>query len=245
MELEKEESVASEVSSTNEKESINKKERIRFAVMGLIWFLGLPLSLVGMLFKPLYEKVYYGQADGFFRYGLGIFITVIFIIVMELVVKKKMKMDYKKEKTILSWPRCCLVFFGSFFFVFLISALIGFEVKPFHDVGNNTTAYNAGIYFTKLGYQSFQLFLAINMIENFQYALDDAIPFKNKKVSKYIPYGGIATMLTYGVYSLCFGVGNSLSVLYLFLVLVYSELYILCDRSITKSFAASLLIFLL
>ena len=42
------------------------------------------------------------------------------------------------------------------------------------------------------------MLFAIFMIENFHYALEDLIPIKNETIKKYIPYGAIPTMLTYG-----------------------------------------------
>lgn len=226
-------------------EKITKIERIKYLIMALIWFSAIPLSLLGTIFKPLYKKVYYGQANGYFQYGLGIFLLVIYLLVIVFVILKKMNLKYEKDKTPLSWLKVCILFFGAFAISFVISACLGFELKPFYDVGNNTTAYMAGVSFVKLAYNAFGLFFAIMMIENFQYAIEGIIPIKNKNVEKYIPYGGIATMIIYGTYALCFGVGGSLKVLYFFLPILYGEIYLLAKRDNLKAYATSLLIFLL
>lgn len=238
------ENVSVNENDTTEEKIITKKERISYLLMGLIWFAALPLSLLGTLFKPLYKKVFYGQANGYFKYGLGIVLLLIFFFVIVFAIEKKFDLKYKKDVKPMPWWKTCAIFFGAFLLTFFISAIIGFNLKPFYDVGNNTTAYMAGISFTKLAYFSVELFFAMKMIENFQYALDDILPFKNK-AAKYIPYGGLLTMLTYGMFGLIIGVGGTLSVLYFFLILLYGELYLLVDRSILKAYATSLLIFVL
>ena len=239
------ENTAVEAKTIDKNTTIVLKERLKFLIIGLSYFAVIFLSKLALIFKPLYKKVYYGQANGHFEYGLGLAFVVVFILLIELVLKRKLKPDYHKEKTQLSWGMTAVLFAFTFIMIFIISALSGMDLKPVHDIGNNTTASRAGIFGTTLLYHVSCLYVAINMIENFQYALDDIIPFKNKKVSNYLPYGGIATMLTYGIYSLIAGLGGDLSVLYFFIVLAYGEVYLLTKRSLLKTFAVAGLIFVL
>ena len=227
------------------KKDIDVKNRIRYAIVALCYLAAIFLSHISVIFKPFYKRVYYGQANGHFQFGLGILFLIIFFIIIEKVIKKKLNIEYNKDKKPLTWKMAGLVFGITFLIVFIISACSNFELKPFYDVGNNTTAYKVGVYATTLAYHTICVFFAVGMIENFQYALDDIIPFKNENVRKYIPYGGIMTMLTYGIYSLCIGLGGNISVLYFFLIILYGEIYLLTNRSILKTCASVGLIFVL
>ena len=92
-------------------------------------------------------------------------------------------------------------------------------------------------------YYSMLMLFVMSMIENFQYGLEGLIPIKNEKLNKFFPVGGIATMLTYGIYQLVMGL-TTLSVLYFLLITVYGILYLIVERSFIKSYFSSLLIFL-
>ncbi len=238
-----EQEVSNDVTLNNE--TISPKDRLKYGIVAISYFLAILLSNLSVLFKPLYKRVYYGQANGHFRYGLGIVIIIILSLLIEFILKKKLNITYKKDKSELSLKRTSIIFGITFLMIFIISAIIGFEIKPLHDLGNNTTAFKIGVYATKIGYFTISVYVAIHMIENFQYALDDIIKFKNPNINKYIPYGGIATMLTYGIYMLCLGVGGSLSVLYFFMIILYGEIYLISNRSILKTCASCGLIFIL
>lgn len=226
-------------------ENISVKQRLKYAVVALAYFAAILLSNLSLVFKPLYKRVYYGQANGHFRYGLGIILIIIFVLLINFILIKKLNITYKKDKTPLSLKRTSIIYAITIVMVFIISAIIGFEIKPLHDIGNNTTAFKIGVFATKTGYYTVCLYIAVLMIENFQYALDNTIKFKNKNINKYLPYGGLATMLTYGIYSLCLGVGGSLSVLYFFMILLYGEIYLLCNRHILSTCVSCGLIFVL
>lgn len=224
---------------------ISTKDRIKYAIIGLIWFLAIPLAKLSKILKPLYKKVYYGQANSYFEYGIGIALMIAFFFIIKYAIVKRMNVTYKKDVKPLSWLKFCILFFGIFFVIFVISAAFGFNLKPIHDIGNNMPAFMIGQFFVKLAYQAFGMIFAIFMIENFQYALDDLIHVNNETLKKYIPYGAIPTMLTYGIYALCTHVGASLFVLYFFYIIVYNIIYLACDRSILKTIGFSLLLFLL
>jgi uncharacterized membrane protein YhaH (DUF805 family) len=234
-----------ELDDTSTDNVISKSTRIKYAILGLSYFIAILLSNIALLFKPLYKRVYYGQANGHFRYGIGILILIALICVIKKVIQPKLGLNPIKDKRPFTWKKTLFIFGLTYLVIFIISAIVGFEIKPFHDIGNNTTGYKIGVYATTLAYQFLCVIIAVFMIDAFQYALDDIIPFKNKKVSAYIPYGGIATMLTYGIYALVNGHGGTLSVMYFFLVILYGEIYLLCNRNLLKTIASVGLIFVL
>lgn len=231
--------------STETSKNMSLKDRIKLIILGCSWFLSIPLALIGVALKPIYKMVYYGQANNYFKYGIAIVLLIIYFFVIKFVIQKKMHVTFKKDNSKLSWKMLCALYFCSFLLIFIISAGLGFKLKPTYDIGNNMPAYEIGQFFTKLAYRGIGLYFALNMIECFHYALEDLFPFKDKKFAAYIPYGAVVTMLTYGIYAYLTGVGGSLSVLYIFFVLLYGEIYLLCKRNLLKTYAFCILIFLL
>ncbi len=217
-----------------------KKARLNSLIVALAYFISIPISNIVLVFKPLYNKVYYGQSNDIFYYVLSMIVLALFMILIELCLKKKLNVLYEKKKEI-SYRNTIIVFLITFITIFIISAIIRFHVKPFYDLGNNTTGFSIIIKAVEILYLIMLAAYVVKIIESFQYALDDIIPFKNPNINKYFPYGGICAMLTFGVYALIMGI-FTLPVLFFFLILLYGEIYLLAERSFLKSFASILLI---
>lgn len=218
------------------------KERVKYMIVGIISFLSIPASMIGVIFKPAYKKVYYGQSNDIFKYAIGAFVLLILFILIKCVLIKKMHITYKKDTNPLSIKKTIIVFVLTFGIIFAISAYLGFHVKLFYELGNNTTGFKMLIHAIKYLYYIVMCLFIVLMIENFQYALDGT--FKSKKIiSSYIPLGGLVTLLLYGTYALIMGIGT-MKILYFFLILVYGEIYLLTNRSFIKTYAPVMLIFL-
>ncbi len=218
-------------------------DRLKYAIAGLILFLSLPISNIAYVFKPLYKRVYYGQSNIMFYYGIASAVMFIIYCLVKFLYCKKLNIVFKKDKTPLSTKMVIIIFAITFAVVFIISAILGFHVKPFYDLGNNTTGFKLYVQGVRHIYYGFLIWQIVNMIQFFQYALDDIIPFKNMKINKYIPYGGIVTMLTYGTYAWITGIGT-LHALFFFMILVYGELYLLSKRNLLSTFASTAIIFI-
>jgi len=218
-------------------------DRAKYAIAGLLLFLSLPLSNLAYIFKPLYKRVYYGQSNPMFYYGIASGIMFVIYCLVRFLYCKKLNIKYKKDKSPLSVKMILIVFAITFVMVFIISAIIGFHVKPFYDLGNNTTGFKLYVQGVRHIYYGFLIWQIVNMIENFQYALDGIIPFKNQSINKYIPYGGFVTMLTYGTYAWIAGIGT-LHALFFFMILVYGEVYLLVKRNLLSTFASTAIIFI-
>ena len=232
-------------SEKNNELSIDKKAKLKYLILGFIWFLSILLSLLSVLFKPLYGNYYYGQGNDYFKYGIGSGLLIGYILLIKLLVVRKMKIKFEKDKTPVSWPILVGVYLFCFLFVLFISMYMGFKLKFTYDIGNNMPSYFIGQYFTKIAYRCICLYVAINMMEAFQYAVEDFMPTKGLKIHNYIPYGAILLILTYGIFGLITGVGGSFKILYFFMCLIYGEIYLLCKRSVFKATMFSLLIFIL
>ena len=66
-------------------DNITLKKRIKLIILGIIWFLAIPLSLIGVLLKPIYKMVYYGQANNYFKYGIAIVLLISFFFIIKFV----------------------------------------------------------------------------------------------------------------------------------------------------------------
>lgn len=224
--------------------NITKMDRIKYMIVGFISFLCIPASMLSVIFKPLYNKVYYGQSNDLFKYGIALVLSIIFFILIQTVLKKKINISYNKPKEVLPLWKEILVFVITFGIIFGISAYLGFNVKIFYDLGKSTTGLLIICMAVRSVYYVFMCLFIVLIIENFQYALEGLIHFKNPKINDYLPFGGICALVLYGTYALIADIGT-LKILFFFLILVYGEIYLLTNRNFVKTYGAVALIFLL
>ncbi|MGM9972102.1 MAG: hypothetical protein ACI35W_06815 [Anaeroplasmataceae bacterium] len=220
-----------------------KNERIKYLILGLAYFLSIPLANIVLVFKPLYNKVYYGQANDIFYYGLSVIVLGVLLILVELLLKPKLGIKLIKSKEELPIINTILIFSITFIAIFIISAILGFHLKPFYDLGKNTTGFKIIVKAVEILYLVMISAYMVKLIEAFQYTLDNIIPFKKEIINKYFPYGGIATMLTFGIYMIILNF-TSLSLLFFFLIIVFGEIYLLAERNFIKAFGSIALIFI-
>ncbi len=217
--------------------------KVKYVILAFASFLCIIFANVALLFKPLYTKVYYGQADPIFYYGISSVVLIILYIIFKTVVVKKTNVSYDKNNDMLPIRNVMTIYLSSIVIILIISAIIGWNVKPFYDLGENFTGFQLIIHAVKLIYFSILLLFVVLMIENFQYGLEGIFKFKNPILNSYFPVGGIATMLTYGIYQIVMDL-STLTVIYFILISIYGIVYLLAERSFSKTYLTSLLIFL-
>ena len=123
--------------------------------------------------------------------------------------------------------------------IIIISAGIGFQVKPFYDLGEKFNGYdlfnNLGIFLRN----AVKCFLIVILAK----ASQDLVEFVLKKDRVVFPWCGIVLMLTMGVYDVIMGM-NNLAIIYMLLYVVYGWLYILVEKNAIKSYLLITFIFL-
>lgn len=114
--------------------------------------------------------------------------------------------------------------------ILIISSKIGWQVKPFYDLGEKFSGYELAGHLA--GYLSsfVKLFFAVMVIRTSQEALECLFPNTQN-----IIWGGIFLFITYGLYEYCIH-RYYLNTTYLFINLVYGSLYLLTKKSVGKTY---------
>ena len=100
--------------------NISKSTRIKYAILGLSYFIAILLSNIALIFKPLYKRVYYRQANGHFRYGIGILILIALICVIKKVIQPKLGLNPIKDKRPFTWKKTLFIFGLTYLVIFII-----------------------------------------------------------------------------------------------------------------------------
>ena len=75
--------------------SFNFKDRMNYLFLAIAYTFAIPFANIVLIFKPLYSKVYYSQSNDMFYYGLSIAVLVIEFLLIELVLRPKLKVSLK------------------------------------------------------------------------------------------------------------------------------------------------------
>ena len=220
-----------------------KKQSLKYIGLGLAYFMCVIFSNIAVIFKPLYKKFKYGKYNQMFFYLIASIILIVCFLLIRLLVVKKLRVDYDKDKSELDVKRLGIVYGLVVLTILIISAIIGWEIRFLNDLGSNFGGNELMDQLVKTLYALIALFVVTNIIENFEYGFEGLIKFKNINMQKFFPTGGIVTMILYGSYELIIGF-NHLPILYFFIIGLYGFIYLLCNRSISKTYIANLFIYL-
>lgn len=208
--------------------------------------------MIAQWISPCFDSLNYGQMTPFFMEVLTCLIWAAAMIAIAFVFWKKYGV------TLLSNPltrgqelenrNLAIVILIIMASIFIISAQIGYQVKPFYDMGVKFTGYQlmenvGGILrnIIKCIWIVFLMSCAQNVGESFA---EKKWNSEKGKMLKYIPWGGIAVMLTIGVYDWVCGM-TTLKVTYFCMNLVFGMIYLLTHKSISKTYICVLLIYIL
>ncbi|MDE7431738.1 MAG: hypothetical protein K2N34_07485 [Lachnospiraceae bacterium] len=221
-----------------------KNEKYLNLALYLISFLAIILTpLAARLISPLFDWAGYGAMRGFFDelFTSLLWIAEIIILVIFYRVRFKYKIIFndKVKGQILPLKRIFIISGIVAACILVISAQIGFQVKPFYDLGEKFNGYqflnNIGIFLRNMVKCVWIVIMIKAAVEFFE-----QIP--RIGTIKYF-YVGLAMILTVGVYDIVMKM-NNLPVTYLFLYLIYEIIYLLTDRHPIKSFLLILFIYL-
>lgn len=220
------------------------KKKYYDASVYIMAFLFMVLSpFVARLISPLFDYVGYGAMRIFFDELFTSLIWLVEIVIMAVIYQKRMKYnilsnpDTKGQE--LPMKRIVLIGCVVAACILLISAQIGFQVKPFYDLGEKFNGYelsnNLGIFIRNI----VKCIWIVIMTKAAQGFVEECA----NKGKMLFPVAGVILMATLGVYDLITGM-NNLSVTYFLLYVVYGEIYLLTERSMSKSYLLILFIFL-
>ncbi len=191
---------------------------------------------------PMFDYVSYGAMRWWFTELITCVLLTLEIVIIAIVCKKQWNVNvlmnsdtHGKE---LPGKNLAILAILSIASILIISAQIGFEVKPFHDMGVKITGYefmgNIGTLFRN----AIKCGFIVLMMRCAQKIAEILI---GKGRSRFI-WGGVILLLTVGVYDLLIG-ANTLPLTYFLLNLLFGWVYLLTERSISKTYLFVLLIY--
>ncbi len=219
------------------------KSSILYFILAIVCFLAIISSLSVSLFEPLFRKVNYGQRLPILNATYIFVLWIIEIIAILVISFKTFKIDIlglkRKDKEELSVIRILILFLMTLVPIFLISGILGWKLKIVDDLGERITGDFLTYQLCEYGKAIPKMFLVTMMIKLSQEAFDKIF------ITKYfIPWGGIFTMFTFGLYELL-TIHQRFSVLYFFFPLIYGTIYFISKKNFLTTFFLSYLIYLL
>lgn len=219
------------------------KDTIKYILFGVSCLFILLLGELSILFKPMYDWIYYGTLNSMFDDIIKAIIMIIGVITMVIVSKKILgynplrskEYSRKEELPIKNLIVLTLIVTSA---IALISSFVGWQVKILADLGERYTGVQVGLAAVGWACASVRVLVALMMINYFQEGMEKSIN------NKYISWGGLLLLVTFGLYELVMGL-TTLPVIYLLLTVVYGEIYLLTHKNTWKSFLLIYVIYLL
>ncbi|MBQ3546459.1 MAG: hypothetical protein IJA34_15960 [Lachnospiraceae bacterium] len=217
------------------KQNLDKNIYLNLMVfaIGIVAILFTPF--IARIFSPLFNWVGYGS--------LLVFWDEVFTSVFWFAEIAILKILYKKrfDKNIISNPetkgqelpikRVFIITGIVIACILIISVQIGFQVKPFYDLGKKFNGYellvNCGVFLVNI----IKCMWITIMLKAVQDVFEEIIG----KGKMFIPFAGLILLLTLGIYDVITGAYN-LPETYLVLYAVYGLIYLLTDRHMIKTY---------
>lgn len=232
---------------------LNEKQ---YALIFVLSFLLLVLGrILARLISPCFDSLNYGQMTLFFMEVTTCLIWSVCLVVLTTLVYRRygvflMSNPATKGKELENRNLIAVILIVAAG-ILIISAQIGFQVKPFYDMGVKFTGYQL---MENVGGLLRNIIKCIWMVlmmectqqigEHFVQKKKDDDPEHKIFSIQNIPWGGIVLMLTIGIYDLVCGM-TTLKITYLLLNLVYGVIYLCTHKSISKTYICILLIYIL
>ncbi len=234
--------------SVENKAEINKKESNHIRKYNVVVYLTAFMAIIftpylAKIFTPLLDFVGYGAMRPFFDKLFTCILWIIEMVIMVTIFNKKFNIKImSNQETIgqeLTVKRMIIISATVVICILIISAQVGFQVKPFYDLGEKFNGYeltnNAGAFLRNI----VKCAWIVMMLKAAQEFAEDIM---GKGRSIYI-MAGVILMLTLGVYDIITGM-NNLTWTYFALNLIFGWIYLLTDRSMIKSYLLIMFIYL-
>lgn len=207
-----------------------KVKMIIFLVSGFLLFLSAEIVRVT---KPLFDKVYYGYLTPMILDVLRMIIYFTIFFVSSNYAKKNFdKIESTPFKEI-STKRVLVLYVLTFLIIFVVTAILNFRLKVVVDLGENVGAIYLYNNIAKIGAGIVRMLLSFLIIRYVDVIFKDVL---KEKIFKYVPVGGIASMLTIGLFELLITPKILfIDVLFMLMHIIYGYIYRLayCNRGVT------------
>lgn len=224
----------------------NNNTKISLYSMAGIYILAFMLIIItpfiAGIISPVFDYISYGQMRTYFTGLITSIMWTLELVIITIFCKKKWNimilLNPKTKGKELSNKQMIILTVISIVSILFISWQIGFQVKPFYDLGNKISGYEVMGNVGQLFKNSIKCGWMVLMIRCAQKFCEEILG----KGKRFIPYGGAVLMLTVGIYDLCMGL-TTLPITYFLLNLVFGYIYLLTDRSVIKTYLFVLLIY--
>lgn len=128
--------------------------------------------------------------------------------------------------------------------IVIVSWLCNWQLKILADLGESFDNFDLYCHLIGLCNSITKCIGMVYVIFGFQNFFESAIVFSKGNLNKYIPYGGICLLITFGIFELIYGT-NDLSIVYLFFNFYFGIIFLLTEKSKYKTSFLAVIIYLL
>ncbi len=223
--------------------SIEKKEIIHYGIYVLAILVSFFAVEVVRLFSPLFKNVYFGYVTPMILDVMRILLYVAIIVFALKYANKHFKSPNCVPEGGYPLSRIFLLYGITALVVFIVSASLGFRLKVVVDLGENIGA----IYL----YNNLANIIAslvrmgiVTIIIRYSTELFELLV--KKKWANYIPIGGLISLITIGLFELlALKDVNAINIVFLFMHLLYGEIYLLSYKHFPTTLSILVIIQLL
>lgn len=197
------------------------------------------------LFIPLFDNIYYGNLVAVFLNISSMILWIAEFLIMFFVCKKlKIQIFSTEKKPQLKLSRLIVLFVLAILPMFIVSAYLNFTVKVVYDFGFKVTILGFWDNATRLIAWAARIVFMLLFIHFMHIAIEKNFKFNKAALNKYFPWGGIFSILIFGIIDFFF-FSTNLAWFYLFLTFYYDIIYMLSDRKFLSTYFICYLIWLL
>lgn len=205
------------------KKDIFNNYRVKLIIfLCTIFFLMLATELLRFT-KPLFNKIYYGYLTPMIIDLLRIIIYfIIFFLSTNYANKHFSKIEYTKIKDI-STKRIAILYGITILTIFIVTAILGFRLKLVVDLGENIGMIYLYNNLAKILAGVVRMLISFLIIRYTEELFKDIL---NTKILKYLPAGGIISMLTIGLFEFIITPKKAfIDVLFMLFHILYGYIY--------------------
>lgn len=232
----------------------NARSEKKTALLYLLFALAALASIyVVQLFRftaPLFANVHQGDFTTIFYYGLNVAFWIPAIALLSHFIKKTTGYRvFHRGTSELSLRRSLVIYAMVAVPIFIVSAVLGFELKVVFELGTKLNTVQVATNGVMYAHGAVKLLLAVMIIELVQEAFGKLVKLKFK-YAEYIPWGGIVLALTFGLLEVLVThhtpfIPDTFSWLYFGFDLLYGIIYVAAKKNTFVTYFTSLILFIL
>ncbi len=223
------------------------KSSIKYYLLAIICVACVYSCKIVPLFDPLFERVYYGNlVETFNHIANGVLWLIEFLILFFVCKKLKIEIFSNKETKKQELPLWRLIILYALVIIpmFAVSVYLGFQIKIVYQLGMKVTSFKILENACEIGSWLSRMLFIVLFIHFIHLAVDKNFKFNKSFFNKYFPFGGIFSILIFGLLDFFFFTSFP-AWFYLICTFWYGIIYLATNRKFLITYILSLLIWLL